>query len=131
MTMKSLTTIVAAAMLVAGISVASAQNPAGPASGTSSPSNLNEGSATSSQPQSGSQSNSSAQSGETSKSGMEKSAQVTGKSRFCITGASGSVALNCKYASMEACTEDAQPMGRNCQPNPNFGATTGSGAKMK
>jgi len=48
-------------------------------------------------------------------------AKVTGKSKFCVQSSSG--AMNCKFASMEACQKAAK--GGQCMPNPKTG-TTGS-----
>ncbi len=131
MKIKTLTAFAAAAMLAASMSVASAQNPAGSAGAESSPSNLNKGSALSTQPQSGAQH----KSGKMSKSGMKKSSKkkmrTTGRSKFCMTERGSSNNLNCKFASMAACTKSAKPVGRTCVPNPNLGGTTGAGTGMK
>ncbi len=92
--MRTLTTIVAAAFLVGGISVASAQSQNAPV-GSPNPaaSSMSKGSM----------------------------AKVTGKSKFCVQSSSG--AINCKFASMEACQKAAK--GGQCMPNPKTG-TTGS-----
>jgi hypothetical protein len=47
--------------------------------------------------------------------------KVTGKSKFCLQASSG--AMNCRFASMEACQKAAK--GAQCMPNPKMG-TTGS-----
>jgi hypothetical protein len=52
------------------------------------------------------------------------STQATGTGKFCITSASGG-ALNCKYASLAACEQDAKTNSQTCSANPNQG-TTGS-----
>ena len=125
--MKSLTTLAAAAALIAGMSIASAQNTAGPAPKGSSPSNLNAGSSTAGQ--SGSQSK-----GTAMKKSRTKKHMATGKAKFCMTAAPGGTnQLNCKYASMASCEKAAKPLNRNCEPNPNMGGTTGmkSGSSMK
>jgi len=132
MKLKTLTAFTAAAMLAAGISVASAQNTAGRAPAETSPSNLNTGSALGSHPQSGSETTGAAQSGMMSKSSkkMRKSAySIKGKRRFCSKTASGN-ALNCNYASMAACEKVAKPGGKVCVNNPRMG-TTGMGVKSK
>ena len=96
--MRTLTAIVAAAVLAGGISVASAQNSQSQNAPVGSPnpatSTMNKGSM-----------------GQT----------VTGKSKFCLQASSG--AMNCKFASMEACQKAAK--GGQCMPNPKMG-TTGS-----
>ena len=57
-------------------------------------------------------------------SGASSQRQAIGNARFCIaTSASG--ALNCKYASLAACEQEAKPQNLTCTPNPNAG-TTGS-----
>ena len=131
MKIKTLTTFAAVAMLAASMSIASAQNPAGSAGAKSSPSNLNKGSALSTQPQSGAQS----KSGTMSKSGMKKSSKkktrMTGRSKFCMTGRGSSNNLNCKFASMAACSKAAKPVGGTCVTNPKLGGTTGAGTGMK
>ncbi len=133
--MKTLTALTAAAALIAGISIANlanAQNPAGAAPQVSSPSNLNKGSDTGPTPQSGAESKS------TARSGMKRAA-MTGKSRYCMSGARGSNSWNCKFASMASCKKAEKSMGRNCRTNPRMASsgtkasTTGmkSGSKSK
>lgn len=118
--MKTLTTLTAVAALIAGMSIASAQNAGGPAPAGASPSNINAGapSGTKDSAQSGNESGSTAMKG--SKSAQAK---VTGKGKFCMTTAAGSNGLNCKFASMEACQKEAKTMRRECSPNPNMGTT--------
>lgn len=56
-------------------------------------------------------------------SSMQKQ-QTVGNAAFCMsTSASG--ALNCKYATLAACEQDAKPQHKDCSPNPNK-STTGS-----
>jgi len=101
--MRTLTALVAAAALVGSISIAAAQNTqsqnAPPGSANPAASSM-------------------------SKSSMSKGSmgqKVTGKSKFCVQGSSG--AMNCKFASMQACQKAAK--GGQCMPNPKMG-TTGS-----
>ena len=132
--MKTFTTLTAVAALIAGMSIAniaSAQNAPGPAPATSSPRSLNKGGDTGTNAaQSGSQTKGAAM----KKNGATKST-VTGKSKFCMTGAPGGTnQLNCKYASMASCEKAAKPMNRNCQANPRMtttGMKSGSKSKMK
>ncbi len=91
--MKTLTTFTAVAVLIAGISIASAQ--------------------TSSMDKSSPMGSSSSTTG-------SGSTQATGSGRFCIQGASG--ALNCQYASLSAC-QKAVKGSDTCSPNPNSGTT--------
>ncbi len=96
--MKTLTTLTAAAALIAGMSLASAQmSPSGSSSGST------------------------GASGATSGTSQQ---QTTGSGKYCIEASPGG-ALNCKYASLSACEKDAKPLNRQCSPNPNSG-TTGS-----
>lgn len=123
--MKTLTTLTAVAALVAGMSIAAAQNQAGPAPQGASPSNINKGSDDSSRATS--------QSGAQSKGTMNRTANTkdqitTGNGKFCMTAPGGSNALECKFASMQACEKEAKPMNRVCHENPKM-ATTGSNAK--
>jgi hypothetical protein len=120
--MKTLTTLTAVAALIAGMSIASAQNAGGPAPAGSSPSNLNAGSPTGTKDK--------AQSGnESGAAGMKSSGKtaknITGKGKFCITTAAGSTGMDCKFATMEACQTEAKQQRRQCSPNPNMGGTTG------
>lgn len=124
--MKTLTTLTAAAALVAGMAIAlpivNAQNAGGPAGTNASPGNINKGETPAGKmgAQSGAESGGSAMKG----SGMEKS-RVTGRSKFCIQVNKSGGGVECKFASMEACTKEAQPRGLQCSENPNLG-TTGS-----
>jgi len=93
--MKTLTTLTAVAALIAGMSIASAQM----------------------SPPSSSPGSTGASSGTT---GTSKQAIGTGK--FCIETSPGG-ALNCKYASLAACQQDAKANNRQCAPNPNSGTT--------
>jgi hypothetical protein len=120
--MKSIATLTAIAALMAGITIASAQNPGGAAPPGSSPANINKGDLNS-----GSGSQSGSESGSTAnKSGgaMTKAANTTGNGKFCIEISKGG-GKECNFASIDTCQKDAQPRGLQCSPNPNFG-TTGS-----
>jgi len=119
--MKTMTTLTAIAALVAGISLASAQNQGGSAPQGASPSNINKGADESSK--SGAQSGS--ESSNTVKQSGGTSGRVTGNGKFCIQMSKSNGGLECTFASLEACTKDAQPRGLQCSPNPNMG-TTGS-----
>jgi hypothetical protein len=94
--MRTLTAIVAAAVLAGGISVASAQSSPSQNAPVGSPnpatSTMHKGS-------------------------MDQ--KVTGKSKFCLQSSSGG--MNCKFASMEACQKAAK--GGQCMPNPKMGTT--------
>ena len=92
--MKTLTTLTAVAALIAAMSIASAQ-----------------------------MSPPSTSSGSTGASGtMGNSKQAIGTGKFCIETAPGG-ALNCKYASLAACQQDAKANSRQCAPNPYSGTT--------
>jgi hypothetical protein len=114
--MKTLTTLTAVAALLAGISIASAQNPASQ-SPQASPGDLNK----SNMPKaSGSQS-----SGTTGQGSSTMGKQTaTGTGKFCVEVSKGG-SLNCKFASMADCEKEAQVQNLKCAPNPNSG-TTGS-----
>lgn len=121
--MKTLTTMTAVAALIAGISIASAQN------GTNNdqnaaPNSINKGALA--KPESGSQKmNPGTSSGKQAQSGQMGRQVASGRSKFCVETTPGG-ALDCKYASMAACEKDAKPQNHLCQPNPNMGGTTGS-----
>jgi hypothetical protein len=89
--MKSFTAVAAVAALLAGISVASAQS-----------STMGKDKADT-----------------MSKGSMGTSAQVIGTGKYCVKDASG--ALDCKYASLDTCQQDAK--GQTCSANPNSGTT--------
>ena len=113
--MKTLTTLTAVAALIAGMSIASAQNPASQ-SPQSSPSDMNKSNM--GKP-SGSQTPDSAM----TKSGATSDKQVaTGTGKFCVEISAGG-AIECKYASLAACEKDAKPQNRQCSPNPKLGNT--------
>jgi hypothetical protein len=99
-----------------------AQNAGGPAGPNASPGNINKGETPSGKmdSQSGSESGRAAMKG----SGMEKS-RVTGRGKFCIQVSKSGGGIECKFASMDACTKEAQPRGLQCSENPNM-STTGS-----
>ncbi len=52
------------------------------------------------------------------------SQQAIGTGKYCIETSPGG-ALNCKYASLDACQKDARAANQQCAPNPSSG-TTGS-----
>jgi hypothetical protein len=52
------------------------------------------------------------------------SQQVTGTGKYCIESSPGG-ALNCRYASLDACQKVAQSSNAQCAPNPKS-STTGS-----
>ena len=118
--MKTITTLTAIAALIAGISLASAQNQGGAAPQGASPSNINKGAddSTKSGAQSGSES-----SGTAMKSGgaINPGRQV-GNGQFCVEISKGG-GIDCKYASMTACEKDAQPQGLQCSANLKQGTT--------
>jgi hypothetical protein len=119
--MKTITTLTAIAALIAGISIASAQNAGGPAPEGASPGNINKGEVgtDSGGGQSGNESGRIAR----QPGGMNK--KVSGNGRFCIEISKGG-SVECTFASLEACTRDAQPRGLQCSANPNAMGTTGS-----
>lgn len=101
--MKTLTTLVAAVTLIAGVSVANA-------AGTSSMGKSSTTGASSTM----------------SKGSMSKSARVIGKNKYCVKLKSGT--LNCKFASLSSCRSRSK--GEACMSNPHI-STTGSGGSMK
>lgn len=96
--MKTITTFVAAAALIAGVSIASAQNT--PSAQKTAPSTMSK-----------------------SSTGMTNQ-KVAGKSKFCLETSPGG-SLDCKYASMEACQKAGKAGNNQCVTNPKMG-TTGS-----
>jgi hypothetical protein len=117
--MKTLTTLTAVAALIAGMSMASAQN--APASGsnmTQPPSSINKGSDPETS-KSGSQGAGSAMSGNKSATSNTK---ATGSGKFCLESSPGG-GLDCKFASMAACEKEGKVNNRQCSPNPNTGTT--------
>ena len=98
--MKTLTTLTAIAALIAGISIASAQNQTNmpKASGSQSSGTMGQGSST-----------------------MNKQT-ATGNGQFCIEISKGG-GLNCKFASMAACEKEANVQNLKCSPNPKSGTT--------
>ena len=91
--MKALTTFVAVAALIAGVSIASAADNSMNKSGTM---------------------------GSSSSMSKSTTAQVTGTGKFCIKSSSG--ALNCQYASLSDCQKVATG-GKTCEANPHTGTT--------
>jgi hypothetical protein len=118
--MKTIATLTAIAALIAGMSIASAQNAGGQATGGASPSNINKGEVDSTRQ--GSQSGSESGGTALKSGGVAKHANGSGK--FCIEISKGG-GTQCTYASLTACEKDARPQGLQCSSNPNFG-TTGS-----
>jgi hypothetical protein len=116
--MKTITALTAIAALVAGISIASAQNPGGQTGSGASPSNINKGADPSGAAKSGSESG-----GTAMQSGGSKGRVATGNGKFCIQLSKTNSGLNCKFASMDACSKEAQAQNLQCEPNPNLGTT--------
>lgn len=116
--MKTLTTLTAAVALIAGMSIASAQN-----APTNKPSSMNKGSEPTTQSGSQAQPNTMNKSGSASMSGSKM--QVTGTGKFCVEQSPGG-GLDCKFASMAACEKEGKPNNRECKANPNTGGTTGA-----
>jgi hypothetical protein len=114
--------LTAVAALIAGMSIAAAQNAGGPAPADASPSNINKGSSRSTNM--GAQSGNEAGSTAMQSGNAHKSANATGTGKFCIEVSKGG-SVQCKYATASACEKDAQAQGLQCSPNPNLG-TTGS-----
>lgn len=52
---------------------------------------------------------------------------ASGSSAWCLQDAGPATAMNCKFASKEACQKEAKPQGQ-CIQNPKAGSTTGSGS---
>jgi hypothetical protein len=121
--MKTITTLTTIAALIAGISIASAQNAGGPAPEGASPGNINKGEVGSGSGGRGGQSGN--ESGRTAEQPGGMNRQATGNGRFCIEISKGG-GVECTFASLEACTRDAQPRGLQCSQNPNTMGTTGS-----
>ena len=113
--MRTITTLVAAAALIGGITVANAQH-AQTTTPNPSPNAINKGSLPTKP--SGSEAKGAANTG----SGKMASRQTTGSSKFCVETTPGG-SLNCKYASMSACEKYGEPNDRKCFPNPNTGTT--------
>ena len=119
--MKTITTLTAVAALIAGMSIAAAQNAGGPAPADASPSNINKGSSRSTDI--GSQSGTEAGSAAMQRGTANKSTNATGNGKFCIEVSKGGGSVQCRYASASACEKDAQAQGLQCSPNPNLGTT--------
>jgi hypothetical protein len=119
--MKTMTTLISVAALIAGMSIAVAQNQGGSAEPGASPSNINKGSddTTRASSQSGNESKDTAM----QRTGANKSVNATGSGKFCIEVSKGGGSVQCKYASVTACEKDAQVQGLQCSPNPNLGTT--------
>ena len=122
--MKSLMTMTAVAALIAGMSIANAQNAGGAAPPGASPSNINKGTDDGKGTDSGSESSKMA--AQPGNKGKDK--KVVGTGKFCIQMSSGEGGIECKFSSLEACVKEGKPNNRQCSPNPNLG-TTGSKAK--
>ncbi len=118
--MKKLITLAAVAALMAGMAIANAQNAGGPAGPNASPGNINKG-----EVPDGNGGQSGAESGATAmKPGMD-TGRVIGKAKFCIQTSKSGGGVECTFASLQSCTQEAQPRGLQCSENPNMG-TTGS-----
>ena len=117
--MKTLTTLTAVVALIAGMSIANAQNAGGSGPATSSPSNINKsGDTNTGASQSGTESSKTAK----TPAAMKKDKQVTGNGKFCIEVSEGG-ALECKFADLAACVKEGKPNSRQCSPNPKMGTT--------
>lgn len=116
--MKSIMTFTAVAALIAGMSIASAQN--APAN---KPSSMNKGSEPTTQSGSQAQPNTMNKTGAASTSGSKM--QVTGTGKFCVEQSPGG-ALDCKFANLAACEKEGKANNLQCKPNPNTGGTTGA-----
>lgn len=92
-TLTTLTTFVAAAALIGGISIASAQTSQSQTAPVGAPNPTTSG-----------------------------PSKVIGKSKFCIETSPGG-ALNCKYASMTACQRAGKAGNKQCFANPKMGTT--------
>lgn len=113
--MRTMTAFVAAAALVAGMSIAGAQN--APTTNTNTPPNsINKGSQATKP--SGAESERAAQ----MKGGKMANQKVAGKSKFCLETSPGG-ALNCKFASMSACQKAGKAGNKQCVTNPKMGTT--------
>ena len=127
--MKTLTTMTAIAALIAGISFANAQNSGNaPSNSATPPSSINSKATDTNSSKSGSES-----SGAAMKSDNKASGKMTwkGTGKFCITQSAGSLEMDCKFASIEACQTEAKPRNLACQPNANTGGTTGQNSSAK
>ena len=118
--MKALTTLAAIAALCAGMSIANAQNVGGTADPNESPSNINKG-----EPPSHGASQSGNESTRAANMPAREKGRRMGKAKFCIQVSKSGGGLECNFATMEACTQEAQPRGLQCSENPRM-TTTGS-----
>ncbi len=120
--MKTITTLTAVAALIAGMSIAAAQNAGGPAPADASPSNINKGSSRSTDI--GSQSGTEAGSAAMRRGAANKSTNATGNGKFCIEVSKGGGSVQCRARqTASACEKDAQAQGLQCSPNPKLGTT--------
>jgi len=121
--MKTLTTLTAVAALIAGMSIAGAQNmPSNPVE-NSSPNQINKGSLP--------DKNSGTQSQRAAHARAKSGPSVTGSARYCLQATPGSSTLDCRYRSMASCQQAAKPNFKNCVENPRTAraktrSTTGS-----
>lgn len=127
--MKTLTTMTAIAALIAGISFANAQNSGNtPSNSATPPSSINSKATDTHSSKSGSES-----SGAAMKSDSKAAGKMTwkGTGKFCIAQSAGSLDMDCKFASIEACQKEAQPRNLACQPNAGAASTTGQNSTAK
>jgi hypothetical protein len=117
--MKTLTTLTAVAALLAGMTIAGAQNmPSNPPENAS-PNQVNKGSVPGV--------NSGTQSPRSAKRRGKSGPSVTGGAKYCLQSTPGSSTLDCRYRTMAACQQIARTDYKNCVENPRSGrSTTGS-----
>lgn len=127
--MKTLTTMTAIAALIAGISFANAQNSGNtPSNSATPPSSINSKATDTSSSKSGAQNSGAAMKGDSAASGKMT---WKGAGKFCITQSAGSLEMDCKFASIEACQTEAKPRNLACQPNAGTASTTGQNSTAK
>jgi hypothetical protein len=113
-------TLATAAMLFAGVSVASAQHQ--PTTNVSPPPNsINMGSK-------GAGTTSGAESGAAANPRM--AAHILGHSKYCTKSNAGGAALHCRFASLKSCQQHGMHGGLKCVVNPSV-ATTGNSPTMR
>ncbi len=120
--MKTFTTMTAVAALIAGLSFAHAQNAPKTDTQNPPPSSINAGSQEGTTGQkSGSQTGGTA--AQSSSAAASDKMTWKGAGKFCISQSAGSLEMDCKFASIEACQSEAKPRNLNCLPNGNAGTT--------
>jgi hypothetical protein len=118
--MTKILTLTTAAMLLAGVSVASAQHQ--PTTNVSPPPNsINKGSR-------GAGATSGAESSTAANPGM--AARVMGHSKYCTKSNAGGATLHCRFASLKSCKQHGVHGGLECVVNPSI-ATTGNSPTMR